>query len=553
MKNYFLFQILLCSLFFQNSFTDSVISKNLFQSHSFGSSSAREILLMKQAYVDLLDHDEWQGTLSLATEYSQNFGNSSLQTLGAMPFWSGSNIMTIGTNDGRSDVDAYQFGMGDVTELGSICLQPCIQQVGTDMLLYFAQNKFSSGLFFKLKASPGAMSIYAKSHEDPALLDSSENTSWLSYPSPKNRYKSLTEALNGGSVDLAGTLNNAGISSSVHKPIALEKGRISCCKLSSIRLADLSATLGWNLVGSEYGFWALGCKLSCPTGTVPQGKYVLEPIFGRAGHWGIGAEFSSHYTLLQCDDHSLDVWLQGEVMHVLHGRRPSWRSFDLKANGPGSKYMLLQFYYASNTSGSNPTGYVPSFITQAVNITTLPVFSSYAVEGSAACMFDYHFGNINLGFGAQVWGRSKERLEFDTCNLINQNAVNLNDYAVLGRQISEDATTLTELYYCEPLARINKSLPVQGVGGAVNQYPDRVKDARVSINRIPANLYDALDVCSAAEQRAITGMLFGQIGYTWNLYRYDPNISLYGSIELAESGKSMINTWSVGLQLALNC
>lgn len=538
------------SLLIQASGEDccSSISKNIYQPHAFSAYSSREIMLMKQAYVNVLDRDNWQGTLSFATEYMQNFGKNCYENLGAMPFWSGTNQMTIGTNDGKSDLDAYQFGMGDVTKVGTISLKPRVQHVGTDMLLHFTQNKFGKGFYFKVKAPLGAMSIHSKLEEDAAVLNNAVDTTWLSYPSPNNRYKTLTEAFNGGSVDLTGTLAKTGVSSNLHKPIALEKGRISCCKLTAIRFADISATVGWNVIGSEKGFLGLGFKLSCPTGNVPESKFIMEPIFGRAGHWGVGAELSGSYKLWsdQASDKSLDMWVQSEIIHLMHGRRPSWRSFDLAQNGPGSKYMLLQFYFAGND------GYVPSFVTQAVNVTTLPVLSSFSVEGSTACMFDYKSGNWNYGIGFDFWARSKEKLDFDQCNLINENIANLNDYAVLGRQISEDAGTSTELFRCEPLARINKSQPRQIAAVLPAQYASTIKDARLSENRIPGNLYEALDVCGAAEQRVFTGKLFGQVGYTWKLHNYNPNLSIYGSVELAESKKNMANLWSVGLQSSLN-
>jgi len=55
---------------------------------------------------------------SFATQYMQNFGAkcSSCKNLGSLPFWGalGNNSMTIGNNDGRADLDAYQFSLGNV-------------------------------------------------------------------------------------------------------------------------------------------------------------------------------------------------------------------------------------------------------------------------------------------------------------------------------------------------------------------------------------------------------------------------------------------------------
>ena len=148
----------------------------------------------------------------------------------------------------------------------------------------------------------------------------------------------------------------------------------------------------------------LGFKTTCPTGNVPTAKYVFEPIFGRGGVWGVGADVMGHYKAWENDAKSkyLDVWFQGEVLHLLPGRQPSMRSFDLKANGAGSKYILLEHFETF------PNGTIrPDYTTQAVNVTTLPVFSKFAVEGNIGLMADFHCNNWNLALGGEFWGRTK--------------------------------------------------------------------------------------------------------------------------------------------------
>ncbi len=40
----------------------------------------------------------------------------------------------------------------------------------------------------------------------------------------------------------------------------------------------------------------------------------------------------------------LNFCWQAELLHLIPGRSFNFRSFDLKKNGPGSKYLLLQNY-----------------------------------------------------------------------------------------------------------------------------------------------------------------------------------------------------------------
>jgi hypothetical protein len=522
------------------------ISQNLWQPHAFSGYSSTNLIQMKDAYdkgVQANDSRERLFYISLAGQYMQSFG---CNKLGSLPFWSGTSTMTIGTNDGKSDLDAYQFGMGDVTTPGSITLKPKVQHFGVDAQWYYMQHATGRGVVAKIDAPIGAMKITSKLCEKPAVLDNTADTVWTPpYPAVANRPQTLTAAFQGGA------LGDNSVQSQVLHPIALYKGRIGgCCPQTAIRLADLSFTLGYNCINDERGMFMLGFKVACPTGNVPTGDYALEPIFGRAGHWGVGGEISASYRVWHDDTSQLRLWAQGEALHLINGRSPSFRSFDLLSNGKGSKYLLLQFYAAVNpdltATPANPTGRVASFITQAVNVTTFPVISNIGVEGSFALMLDYQRKNWNVGLGGEVWGRSRECLSIDFCNALKYGMVNLNDYAVLGRQVSNNIDTDTTLTYCEPLAKINQSVTRQTTD--VNAFPDQVKDARIAANRISEDVTAALDICGAQAPRAITGKVLGEAGHTWRDNCHTPNLSVFASAEFTDKKSAMINLWSVGLK-----
>lgn len=549
---------------FKNCNTCCATSINLWQPHAFSAYSSRDIIQKRTFYTTVAEREEWNGMLSVAFEYMQNFGGkcNSCKNLGARPFWSGTNEMTYGTNNGESDVDAYQFGMGDVVGQGAIQLNPRVQHVGADFMLHFAQYKDCRGFVFTLQAPLGAMMINPRVNEMVASPDEVPDLAWLLYPAPAGRYQTLTSAWQGGQAEC----NTGLLESSRYKQIALVSGRIASCKQTVVRLADLSAMIGYKVYGSDRGFVDIGFKVSCPTGNVPLAVNLLEPIFGRAGLWGVGGQVTSRYQVWECQDRdmSLDFWFEGEALHLFSGRRPSWRSFDLALNGPGSKYLLLQFYAPGNPSTQNPTGRIPSFITPAVNVTTMPVISKFAVEGSAAASFDLHKGNWNVMLGGEVWGRSRECLSLDFCNIVKYRSANLNDFAVLGRQISEDDRSISNndfilvLALAEPLARINRSQDrVLGVGippstlTYPSSLPEGVVDARLPENRIPADLNEALDIAGAAAGRAITGKLFTQFGYTFNEHRYTPNISLFTGVEFSRDNNA-VSLWSVGTQASIN-
>ncbi len=583
-------------------------SKNTWFPRAFSSDASREITLEKNLFQTESHRDEWNGTFSFATQYMQNFGAkcNSCKNLGSMFSWgaAGTNAMTVGNNGGTADIDMWNFGCGNAaggtiptttgtpTGLnydpnvisGTLTINPKITQVGTDFMLYFVHKKDEHGMYFKVHAPIGAISI------DPQMTDTSErrdvnyfsqvttgpaNINYVTnYPSLANRAENVGASIAGG-VGSNGTLDT------MRQPYQTELhyGRISTCKQTEIRLADLSFVLGYNVFANEKGFFGLGFKTTCPTGNVPTARYALEPIFGRGGAWGVGADVVGHYKAWENDAKSkyLDVWFQGEVLHLLPGRTPSMRSFDLKANGLGSKYILLQHYHqeaASVATTANTTGFVAGSLTQAINITTLPVFSKFAAEGSASLMFDYHHNNWNLAVAGEFWGRTKETVSIDMCSCVDQHKENLNNFAVVGRQAggsNPDATISTfasstytavpsVIPLCEPAAKINKSQNAVQLTGttapfgfpASGAWPTGVVDGRVSTNRIPQDLNEALDICGAAAAKAFTGKVFAQFGYTWNDCRYTPNLSFIGSAEFTNNTNNAVQMWSAGLQGSLN-
>jgi hypothetical protein len=115
-------------------------------------------------------------------------------------------------------------------------------------------------------------------------------------------------------------------------------------------------------------------------------------------------------------------------------------------------------------------------------------------------------------------------------------------------------------YYCEPLARINKSQDPVLLQGSLpfvqaqpyTALPDGIKDARLSTNRIPENLNNALDIAGAQAAAACTGKLFVQVCYNWPNHYYEPSLGSIVGIEFSNSVNNAIQVWNIGLQGALH-
>lgn len=566
-------------------------SKNTWIPQPFFSSST-ELLHEKFLFTPLYEHADRNLQFSVITQYQQSFGQDcSCKNLGSLPFWSGTNTMTFGVNDGRADMDSYQFGLGALREVnkdgiaGYISLNPDIRRVGAEFLLYYVRSKEEPGVYFKILAPVVSMTVtphctqtnlvntstvdaFTQITQPNSLGQSAEITYYdRRYPILGfNRADSLIGFLSGG------TFRTDELRGNVYMPVRLHKGRIETQYETMNGLADFSFSFGYNFVMKEEKFFGVAFKCSCPTGNLQSGDFILEPVLGKAGLWGIGGEFTGKFQLWSnaYETKTVNLWMQGEILHLIPGRRPNQRTFDLKQNGKGSRYLLVQNFgpqYSLDLTRTVQTGLQPLIIHPATNITTLPVISKFDAEGSLAMLVEYCTGGANVCVGVEFWGRTQEKLGIDYSNAVEQRFPDLNSFAVLGRQHSDylidgqnPAFNPLLTCYCEPLARINKSQdPVRLVGipsgprGVTlpDELPEGIGDARDRNNRIPALLDDALDIKGAQASATMTGKIFAQMGYSWKDHYFVPTIALQGNVELVGQTNSVVDMWTVGVTFAV--
>jgi hypothetical protein len=159
------------------------ISKNLFLQRAFSANTTRELLM--QGHVVQTDFDGFYSMFGFDGAYQRSWNQGDATTgIGAFPFWSGSNEMTVGINNGLSNLDAWQFGLGNINTQGSITLNPIVYQGGADFLIYFGSSINDPGIFLKLKAPLATLAINPQLHEVPALLPYPSQYPRHSLPSP---------------------------------------------------------------------------------------------------------------------------------------------------------------------------------------------------------------------------------------------------------------------------------------------------------------------------------------------------------------------------------
>ena len=165
----------------------------------------------------------------------------------------------------------------------------------------------------------------------------------------------------------------------------MNRGLISGKRTSSAKFGDPEFTLGYNVYADETKHLGLGLRFAAPTGNKADAFYMLEPIFGRNGHWAAGGELIGHWKFWESDsdDKYINFMFDGSALHLFNSK--IMRSFDLLNNGAGSKYLLLARFDrpADGAIFQNE-------ILNAVNITTIGITSSFAIETDFAFVFDFY-------------------------------------------------------------------------------------------------------------------------------------------------------------------
>ncbi len=521
------------------------------------------------------------------TDYRQNFCGKGCRDFNSYGFWSGSNKLTIGNNDGRADIDGYYLGLGynfnvdDNGVAGKLTLNNAVRQAGANLKLYYEHNKKGSGFYMKLEAPIVSLSVNSNLNEDP-VANPDTGTTFLTqttsavvgnpssvinyananYLTPLAYSPSAAEFFMGG-INSCTTMNG-----NINKAFRLNRGFIAPHN-EVTRIADLTAAIGYNLVTQNENRFSVGFKFSAPTGNLPVGFSMAEPVAGRAGCWALGGETYGHVKVWSNENNksALYINMQAECYHWLANRRPNFRAFDLLKNGPGSKYLLVQQYIPNYFTGYNGTTdaytlqYMPGQLFTAAHITTLPIRSKISVEGSFATQIKYvHDNKWSVSLAGELFGRSQEKIKIDNITTLDFKYETLNNYAVVGRQIgtydiNNSANTASQQLFaslCEPNATINKSQdPIQLVGSVATVttpavLPEGIADARDPKNRIPAEFDQALDICGAQVPSVLSGTVFLSAERIWENVSLTPAFSVFGGVQI-NNNNSLPQMWVVGI------
>ena len=490
--------------------SDVAISKNLFLQRAFSANIARELLM--EGHVTSTDFDGFYSFFSATGVYQRAWNQSDDHGIGAFPFWSGTNQMTVGTNDGLSSLDAYQFGLGNVTANGSITLDPIVYQAGADFMFVVGSSANEPCFFAKIKAPVGVYNINPNLTE-VAAVPSVYTAGQISQAAAQTAdvASTMTQAFAG---NLAGGQNTLG------DFVPMQFGLLNGDQSTGAKFGDIEMTAGYRFISNEDNSFSVAVRAAAPTGGQATGEFMMEPIFGRGGNWALGGYLDGHVRLWEGNNENCILMkFMANAQHLFN--TDTVRSYDLIENGGGSKYLLV---------GNFAGGAYNNQVQNLINVSTLDSTSSFGVEGDVVVAFTYMGRGWSLDLGYEFWGRSAETLEIT-------GAFAADTYAVLGRQAVGAATSpYAATLLAQPTATISSAV-ASGAGASV-------VSATSAANQISVAQFN---VEAAQQDTALTSKVFSKVTYEWVESNYRPHLGVMGEFEISTSNNNALPQWSIAL------
>jgi hypothetical protein len=534
MKKFFVGLAALSAVGISASADNLTISRNFFQPRAFSANLAREMLMEGSKH---RDSDGWYGEFSATAAYQRSWtqGNEQgsgvevVNGLGTYPFWSGTNSMSVSgstysLNNANApfNLDAYQFGLGQVTAPGSITLNPLVYQAGADFLFVVASSANEPCFFAKIKAP---VTVY---NFNPNLTETAPAVA-ANYAIGELQTDATT-SLPAINMTQAFAGNTGAGQSAAGNFLPMQYGLIAGDQSTGAKFGDIEMTAGYRFVSNDDNSFSVAVRAAAPTGGTATGVYLMEPIVGRGGNWGLGGYLDGHVKVWEGNnDNSFQIKFMANAMHLFNA--DTIRSFDLEPNGLGSKYLLVANYTNNQYQGQ---------IANLVNYSTLAVNSSFGVEGDAVLSFAYVARGWTVDLGYEFWGRSAETLEI-TGSFANQ------AYAVLGNQ-GPGTTAGVASNACQPLAQMNLASQPQVatpvVAGTLATAQTSVADALTAANRVALT---QLNLVAAQQDTSLTSKVFSKVTYEWIDSDYRPHLGVMGEFEISTSNNNALPQWSVAL------
>ncbi len=235
---------------------------------------------------------------------------------------------------------------------------------------------------------------------------------WLAFEAPIVHVKNdmqLSENVittGGGGAGTAGIGNNTvvGTMKDAFKQANMLYGKIDGVQKKT-GLADLTIKVGYDnpYFNRKDLFMNMYAGLVFPTGNKPEAKYMFEPICGNGGHFAF--MFGTHGEAHMRKFKSGNLWLSWGAESQYLFENTQKRSFDLKLNGPWSRYLSMYSTNANLSGGSATTA------DWGINLLTMDAKVTPGYTGTFNTGITYINDKYTLGLGYSTFIRQAEKVE----------------------------------------------------------------------------------------------------------------------------------------------
>lgn len=513
-------------------------NKTFFGTRSQAVNTVRELAGWQQ-FINQYDKEYNYGVTSLAVEYNRSFSPQKIADF----LLGGQSIRFSGSraeNRGADDTLADYFGLAPDFK-SCVRFIPRISNVIIDFNWYQGIDAVATGVYYRIHVPI----VHTKWDLDLKEFISNPGTKNVFHPAGYMAAERVTMFAPSVQVALQGKTTFG----DMREP--LQFGKVFGRQTRS-RVAELQGVLGWNFLQDDWYHFGFNIRVAAPTGNSPAAEFLFEPIVGNGHHWELGGGLTSHVVLWEnkAENRSFAIYVDANVTHLFSAQQK--RSFDLKNNGPGSRYILLtEILSPANKLQVGVPAQIASNqyqgrLVPAINKTTLESTISIAVQADVTLKFSYRRNGFETDIGYNFWGHSKEKLEKRDCFQENRFGVK-GDAQVYGFNNADPNNVITTALNVTQrnatsnggqgagnaqFTNANADNPAQAFDGngnplqqlsaaTVNGTTDP-QDLDIMLQNVqtsnPAILLRDSDIddCSALLPRAISNKLFGYVSYVWD-------------------------------------
>jgi hypothetical protein len=196
-------------------------------------------------------------------------------------------------------------------------------------------------------------------------------------------------------------------------------------------LGDIELAAGYSIFKKKGHHFKAGIDLTIPTGNKAKGEWLMEPITGNGGYWGLGVFADSKFLLWKHEKGKIEFLTAANLQYLFSNNEK--RTLGLKDYG-GRNYFALAQYYLAGQQGTNALFPAANVLTQDVKVEPQLNFELMA---STVLISD----NFTFEFGYNLFYKEKEtiKLRHDWTN--NTYALAVTDYDSSGAAFNPETNS----------------------------------------------------------------------------------------------------------------